>query len=680
MREAELLIASDTTSEFISEQAIRLMGKLARKPDFQVTTQLTRLYLIVAKQSRTLKFDLTALVNDILLLAERIRGTESGEYLAYAGQDLLIDMMKNGGLNPEQQQIAQQMLDKRSNLDFETSSQGIISDLKAGDGTAMLRLFDLMSQASALKEQFEVFGTQLGLLVETIEPLMVQPDMQYNTFRFLEHFIFQNSLFIKSGVVAQPYSVMETRFLTEDCCYTALSLIKLLVTAELPIKASLLRILKRLWFLFPKRRPNLRDSMIEVLRACVQAEPEQAKGAAKFLYYLRNDPETEPDLKSILDHDDQLSSLEELTEYSRPALLNPEIEATESLDQLQVFAGFALSMHIPAGESATYVIEAPEANCILTWGFATKAYDLSYSLSRVDLSTPQVIIDQQRIECSSEPVVGAVMLQSPGIYKFVWDNSFSWFREKYLRYRISVLKPESVATSSKLALKGPIALQGEDDNYFVYPQGELLEIGVEIKGNRVALMSQKESDEIELENIDELPLAVAGFIERVCDPNMLYHRKIGVVESTFKSHPELNELGSIAIARDVEAVAWLSYHSLRPTTLVTVVLEAPFRSAVIHRGRLLTDENGNSLGDLSRLAESEPVSAVANLLLVFGPAVVIVVGLGGQFLEFSEKVKELVPTAIWQFSVLRESIYGDKVTLEAAFKLQFMRHQYKHTF
>jgi hypothetical protein len=107
-------------------------------------------------------------------------------------------------------------------------------------------------------------------------------------------------------------------------------------------------------------------------------EPEHSKRAAKFLYYLKHDPAADSEFKSILRQDETLNSLKKLGEYSLAALLNPEVESTESIDQIQVFAGFPLSLHIPAGESARYIVEIPEPNCILTWGFATKALDLSY--------------------------------------------------------------------------------------------------------------------------------------------------------------------------------------------------------------------------------------------------------------------------------------------------------------
>ncbi len=36
-----------------------------------------------------------------------------------------------------------------------------------------------------------------------------------------------------------------------------------------------------------------------------------------------------------------------------------------------------------------------------------------------------------------------MFVKDPGTYKLIWDNSFSWFTSKTLRYRLSVLKPIS---------------------------------------------------------------------------------------------------------------------------------------------------------------------------------------------------------------------------------------------
>jgi len=36
-----------------------------------------------------------------------------------------------------------------------------------------------------------------------------------------------------------------------------------------------------------------------------------------------------------------------------------------------------------------------------------------------------------------------LFVKEPGTYKLIWDNTFSWFTSKTLRYRLSVLRPLS---------------------------------------------------------------------------------------------------------------------------------------------------------------------------------------------------------------------------------------------
>jgi hypothetical protein len=180
----------------VNEQTVRLIGKLARRLDYQLTTVLARLYLRISRLNP--RIDLTALVNDIFLLSERIKNTEVGELLSLEGQNLLANLIKDGGLSAEQQQVAQELLDSRS-LNFEAESRSSIEELKAGHATAMLKLFDLMSQRTSMKEQFEIFDSQLSEVVAAVHSQQDNPEVQVHSYRFLEHFIFQSCFYVKSG-------------------------------------------------------------------------------------------------------------------------------------------------------------------------------------------------------------------------------------------------------------------------------------------------------------------------------------------------------------------------------------------------------------------------------------------------------------------------------------------------
>ena len=64
---------------------------------------------------------------------------------------------------------------------------------------------------------------------------------------------------------------------------------------------------------------------------------------------------------------------------------------------------------------------------------------------------------------------------------------------------------------------------------------------------------------------------------------------------------------------------------------------------MVHKGKLLRGENGHSLGDISLMHNADPAVAVAALLCMLGPAVVVISGEGfGEEAKFEEKVKTMV--------------------------------------
>jgi hypothetical protein len=145
----------------------------------------------------------------------------------------------------------------------------------------------------------------------------------------------------------------------------------------------------------------------------------------------------------------------------------------------------------------------------------------------------------------------------------------------------------------------------------------------------------------------------------------------------------LDSFGTVAIARDATALAYFSQRSLKTAhTLIAIVAEDGVRSAVLHKGKLLATENGHALGDLARLRLVSLSDGIAVLLGVFGPAVVVVTGrdMGQSIAALADEVRVKVPLEIWQHSVLRESILGKTVLVDAAVKLNALHYHFKHTF
>jgi hypothetical protein len=55
----------------------------------------------------------------------------------------------------------------------------------------------------------------------------------------------------------------------------------------------------------------------------------------------------------------------------------------------------------------------------------------------------KLVLKLERIDSSITPVKLVLFVQEPGTYKLIFDNTFSWFTSKTIRYRLSVLRPLS---------------------------------------------------------------------------------------------------------------------------------------------------------------------------------------------------------------------------------------------
>jgi hypothetical protein len=53
------------------------------------------------------------------------------------------------------------------------------------------------------------------------------------------------------------------------------------------------------------------------------------------------------------------------------------------------------------------------------------------------------IFTLERVNCSETAVKVVMFVRDSGIYKLVFDNNYSWFTSKTVRYRVNVLKAES---------------------------------------------------------------------------------------------------------------------------------------------------------------------------------------------------------------------------------------------
>lgn len=74
-------------------------------------------------------------------------------------------------------------------------------------------------------------------------------------------------------------------------------------------------------------------------------------------------------------------------------------------------------------------------NSVVLWKFTTKEYDIGFSLS-ID---NKEVLTYQRYSSHIKPITGLLQMTQSGRLEMIWDNSYSKFRSKKLRYIVQVI-------------------------------------------------------------------------------------------------------------------------------------------------------------------------------------------------------------------------------------------------
>lgn len=696
-----LLLSHPSAASFISRSVLELLSRLGKVLDYQVVKHVSQLYTLLGrllpKSEVGLQIDLS---NDILLLADQYRGTRLAFELGTLGLELLVELLKSGRISEEQRAAIQVLVNRKPKSDLEQTLSQVETDLKAGRIYGISRLMDVFSSNTSLREQLDLFGTKVASILTSLQG-QTDPDMLMKLYQFLDQIIFQVNYqvtFPGEPPTSRVFVNSDSQLLAnnENCFYSALTALKLLLKGGLP--RPVIKIVRRLWLLYPGLRANLYEITVNCMEIIANSETQTdiySSSAAAFLYFLRHTPDIDLSFLSLINSIANIDSLTQLRQYDPAAVSQlPETESSADLENLQIFSGYPVAARIPAGERFSHVVDLDEAGCVLVWGFATEYGDISYAITRVEDGEQVEMRKEGRVQADTVPVMGSMLVSAPGFIKFEWDNSYSWFREKHLRYRIAILRPVSTAISStsqpNASYISPIELlyrdvanePSGDNTCYSDPNVDVLEIGVHIGESVTEMQCRNTTKSVPNGPLrDHLNALVYEAVSALSTKPQ--YVKLGIVAKSPSFQPDLDSFGTVAVARDATALAYFSQRSLKTAhTLIAIVAEDGVRSAVLHKGKLLATENGHALGDLARLRLVSLSDGIAVLLGIFGPAVVVVTGrdMGQSIAALADEVRVKVPLEIWQHSVLRESILGKTVLVDAAVKLNALHYHFKHTF
>ena len=211
-------------------------------------------------------------------------------------------------------------------------------------------------------------------------------------------------------------------------------------------------VLQRLYYLFPKFRKHLEEPILTIFSYIHDDNYEINKKEASIFLYKLIHRDASPEFKANIESKENFRTLY-TTGYYHPSVLiieKNEYEAHE-LQDLNPKAGFPLNITIGAGEKFSQVIEIWKPYSIIFWSLSPQQYDINVSLSRIacfnnianNKEDKEVLyFENRKVEASRIPGKGYLIVTEPGLYKFEFDNTFSWFNSKIIKYRLLVFEPD----------------------------------------------------------------------------------------------------------------------------------------------------------------------------------------------------------------------------------------------
>lgn len=173
------------------------------------------------------------------------------------------------------------------------------------------------------------------------------------------------------------------------------------------------------------------------------------------------------------------SSINDDNDNRKIKINNPQM-ITEDIyvKDCNILIGYPLTIAIEPGAMHTQYFEIAYSNSLIYIFFSVNSKDISFSLLKyntnedrnsnanansIDDETDKghfiKVFQLDYVKCSIIPIKLILFAQSPGVYKVVFDNSYSWITSKEVKCRIVILKP----LSPILSIDTDVLSDGNDD-------------------------------------------------------------------------------------------------------------------------------------------------------------------------------------------------------------------------
>ena len=172
---------------------------------------------------------------------------------------------------------------------------------------------------------------------------------------------------------------------------------------------------------------------------------EQCEDARQFFQYLiENDHEKNKDIKMLLEAKMKEKQSDPLYDFNAFYENNPSpLYEGLSLYDFDLKYGFFNSVTIPAGEVYSFYIELEKKCSVLDFGFFINENDFTFRMIDITDKQPKEVMKFEKISVFEVPMKLTLFNSRTAIYKIEFDNSYSWFNSKEIKFKFNIFYPEN---------------------------------------------------------------------------------------------------------------------------------------------------------------------------------------------------------------------------------------------
>ena len=172
---------------------------------------------------------------------------------------------------------------------------------------------------------------------------------------------------------------------------------------------------------------------------------EQCEDARQFFQYLiENDHEKNKDIKLLLEAKMKEKEGDPLYDFDAFYENNPSpLYEGLSLYDFDLKYGFFNSVTVPAGEVYSFYIELEKKCSVLDFGFFLNENDFTFTMTDITDKQPKEVMKFEKISVFEVPMKLTLFNSRPTIYKIEFDNSYSWFNSKEIKFKFNIFYPEN---------------------------------------------------------------------------------------------------------------------------------------------------------------------------------------------------------------------------------------------